>query len=182
MVHRSLAPSIEHAGLGPAPLESTMIARTFEDDLACKSALRGTRQAKRRECVAKCPVSSGDSVSLRRAFQQSGQGSSSIRDFPGRIGETSIGAVESATLAVRYLRCVVFDVGLGLTVAGVMGALWVARDIIALELKFYWQRFLGEGGVGAANMNLTTFVLAVLLALIGMGMLLVGFLRVRRGA
>jgi hypothetical protein len=63
-----------------------------------------------------------------------------------------------------------------------MGALWVARGIIALELKFYWQRYLGEGGGGGATMNLTAFVLAVLLTLVGVGMLLVGILRVRRGA
>jgi hypothetical protein len=94
----------------------------------------------------------------------------------------SIGAVESATLAVPYLRSVVFDVGLGLTVTGVMGALWVARHIIALELKFYWQRFLGEGGADAANMDLIPFVLAVVLTLVGIGILLVGFLRVRRRA
>ena len=93
----------------------------------------------------------------------------------------SIGAVESATLAVRYLRSVVFDLGLALTAAGVMGALWVAREMIALELTFYWQRFLGEGGVGAAGMSLTAFVLAIVLTLVGVGMLLVGFVRVRRG-
>ena len=94
----------------------------------------------------------------------------------------SIAAVEYATLAVRYLRSVVFDVGLGLTVTGVVGALWVAREMIALELTFYWQRFLGEGGVGAAGMNLTAFVLAIVLTLVGIGILLVGFLRVRRRA
>ena len=102
--------------------------------------------------------------------------------FQDRIGEVSIGAVESATLAVRYFRSVVFDLGLGLTVIGVMGALWVARDVIALELTFYWQRFLGEGGIGAARMNLSGLVLAVVLALVGMGVLLLGVLRVRRGA
>jgi hypothetical protein len=112
---------------------------------------------------------------LRRAFR------SAQRDFPGRIGEMSIAAVEYATLAVRYLRSVVFDLGLALTVAGVMGALWVAREMIALELTFYWQRFLGEGGGGAARMNLTAFVLAIVLTLVGVGMLLVGFVRVRRG-
>jgi hypothetical protein len=85
-------------------------------------------------------------------------------------------------VAVRYLRSVVFDLGLALTVAGVMGALWAARDMIALELKFYWQRLLGEGGAGGAYMNLTAFVLAAVLTLVGVGMLLVGFLRVRRGA
>ncbi len=93
----------------------------------------------------------------------------------------SIAAVEYATLAVRYLRSVVFDLGLALAVAGVMGALWVAREMIALELTFYWQRFLGEGGAGAARMNLTAFVLAIVLTLVGVGMLLVGFVRVRRG-
>ena len=94
----------------------------------------------------------------------------------------SIGGVESATLAVRYLRSAVLDLGLGLTVTGVMGALWVARDVIALELKFYWQRFLGEGGIGTARMNFTAFILTVVLTLVGIGMLLVSFLRVRRGA
>jgi hypothetical protein len=75
------------------------------------------------------------------------------------------------------LRSVVFDVGLALTAAGVMGALWVARDMIALELN----RFSGEGGIGAAAMNLTAFVLAIVLTLVGVGMLLVAFLRMRRG-
>lgn len=93
----------------------------------------------------------------------------------------SIAALEYATLPVRYLRSVVFDLGLALTVAGVMGALWVAREVIALELTFYWQRFLGEGGGGGARMNLTAFVLAIVLTLVGVGIVLVGFVRVRRG-
>jgi hypothetical protein len=80
------------------------------------------------------------------------------------------------------LHSFVFDLGLGLAVAGVIGALWVARGMIALELKFYWQRYLGEGGADAATMNLTAFALAVLLTLVGVGVLLVGVLRVRRGA
>jgi hypothetical protein len=53
-----------------------------------------------------------------------------------------------------------------------MGALWVSRHVIALELKFYWQRFLGEGGADAANMDLTAFVLAVALTLVGIGLLI----------
>jgi hypothetical protein len=39
-----------------------------------------------------------------------------------------------------------------------------------------------EGGGGGATMNLLAFVLAVLLTLVGVGMLLVGALHVRRGA
>jgi hypothetical protein len=80
------------------------------------------------------------------------------------------------------LRSAVFDIGLVLTAVGMVAALWVAGPIIALAVKFYGLRFLGEGGADGAIMNLSAFILALLFMLVGVGILLVGVVRVRRGA
>ena len=82
---------------------------------------------------------------------------------------------------MRYYRSCVFDVGLVLALVGALAALWIAKDIIALTLESYRLRFSGQGGIGGANMNLSGFVLAVLVAMIGFVILVVGVVRVRRG-
>jgi len=83
---------------------------------------------------------------------------------------------------MRYFRSVVFDVGLVLALIGVLAALWTTKDIIAMVLQFFFRQWSSEGsGGGAANMNVTGFVLAVLLAMIGLAILVVGTIRVRRG-
>jgi hypothetical protein len=82
---------------------------------------------------------------------------------------------------MRYLRSVVFDVGLVLSMIGVLAALWTT-NIIALTLLFFSRQWSSEGsGGGGAVMNATGFVLAVLLAMIGLAILVVGVVRVRRG-
>jgi hypothetical protein len=83
---------------------------------------------------------------------------------------------------MRYLRSFVFDFGLVLALIGVLTALWTAKDIIAMTLKVSWLRFSGQGGAEAAGMNLSGFVLATLLAMIGLAILVVGVVRARRGA
>lgn len=82
---------------------------------------------------------------------------------------------------MRYFRSCLFDVGLVLALVGVLAALWTARDIIALTLESYRLRFSGQGGIGGASMNLSGFVLAVLVAMIGLAILVVGTIRGRRG-
>jgi hypothetical protein len=82
---------------------------------------------------------------------------------------------------MRYLRSFLFDLGLVLALIGVLAALWTAKDMIAMTLRFYWLRFSGEGGADAASMNLSGFVLAAVLAMLGLAILLVGAIRVRRG-
>jgi ABC-type phosphate transport system permease subunit len=83
---------------------------------------------------------------------------------------------------MRYFRSLVFDVGLMLALIGVLAAFWTAKDIIALTLPFFSRQWSSEGsGGGAANMNVTAFVLAFLLAMIGLAILVVGTIRVRRG-
>lgn len=83
---------------------------------------------------------------------------------------------------MRYLRSLAFDGGLTLTLIGVLTALWLARELIAMTLKVSWLRFRKEGGAEVAQMNLSGFVLAALLALIGLIVLIVGVVRVRCGA
>jgi|HubBroStandDraft_3_1064219.scaffolds.fasta_scaffold486656_2 hypothetical protein len=83
---------------------------------------------------------------------------------------------------MRYFRSVVFDVGLAVTLVGVLSALWVARDIIAFTLQFLSRQWSREGGTAAAIINLSGFVLATLLAMIGLAILVVGVVRARRGA
>ena len=83
---------------------------------------------------------------------------------------------------MRYFRSVVFDIGLVLTLIGVLTAIWTTKDIIALTLQFFSRQWSSEGsGGGAASMNVTGFVLAILLAMIGLGIVVVGVVRVRRG-
>ena len=83
---------------------------------------------------------------------------------------------------MRYLRSVVFDVGLVLALIGVLDVLWTTKDIIALTLLFFSRQWSSEGSSGGvAVMNATGFVLAVLLAMIGLAILVVGVVRVRRG-
>jgi hypothetical protein len=83
---------------------------------------------------------------------------------------------------MRYFRFVVFDVGLVLLLIGVLAALWTTKDIIALALPFLSRQWSSDGsGGGAAIMNLSGFVLATLLAMIGLAILVVGVARVRRG-
>ena len=89
--------------------------------------------------------------------------------------------VESADVPMPYFRSVVFDVGLVLALIGVLAALWTAKDMIAMTLKVYWLRLSGEGGAEGATMNLSGFVLAVLLAVIGLAILVFGAIRVGRG-
>jgi hypothetical protein len=60
--------------------------------------------------------------------------------------------------------------------------MWIARDMIAMALKVYWLRSLGQGGAEAALMNVSGFVLAVLLAVIGLAILVIGAGRVRHVA
>ena len=83
---------------------------------------------------------------------------------------------------MRYFRSLAFDVGLALTLLGVLAAIWIARDIIVFTLESYRFRFSGEGGTAAAGMNLSGFVLAILLAMIGLTILVIGEVRVRRRA
>jgi hypothetical protein len=69
----------------------------------------------------------------------------------------------------RYFRSVVFDVGLVLALIGVLSALRTTKDIIALALLFPSRQSSSEGGSGGvAIMNATGFVLAVLVAMIGL--------------
>ena len=83
---------------------------------------------------------------------------------------------------MRYYRPCVFDVGLVLSLIGVLAALWTTKDIIALTLLFFSRQWSSEGsGGGGTVMNATGFVLAVLLAMIGLAILVVGVVRVRRG-
>jgi hypothetical protein len=83
---------------------------------------------------------------------------------------------------MRYFRSLVFDVGLVLALIGVLAAFWTAKDVIALTLQFSSRQWSTEGsGGGAANMNVTGLVLAFLLAIIGLAILVVGTIRVRRG-
>ena len=82
---------------------------------------------------------------------------------------------------MRYFRSLVFDVGLVLALIGVLAALWTAKDMIAMTLKVHWLRLSGEGGGEGATMNLSGFVLAVLLAVIGLAILVFGAIRVGRG-
>jgi hypothetical protein len=82
---------------------------------------------------------------------------------------------------MRYFRSVVFDVGLALALIGVLAAFWTIKDIFALALAFLSRQWSSEGsGGGAANVNATGFVLAVLVAIIGLAILVVGVVRVRR--
>jgi hypothetical protein len=81
---------------------------------------------------------------------------------------------------MRYFRSWVFDVGLTLALMGVLAALWIASDMIAMTLKVSWLRFRGDGGAEGASMNLSGFVLALLVAIIGLTTLVVGAIRVRR--
>jgi hypothetical protein len=90
--------------------------------------------------------------------------------------------ISMSRVPMRYFRSFSFDVGLTLALIGVLAALWLARDLIAMTLKVSWLQFWGEGGAEAAGMNLSGFVLAVLLAFIGLVLLVVGVVRVRRGA
>ena len=72
-----------------------------------------------------------------------------------------------------------FDVGLAVTLVGVLSASWIARDFIAFALE-PWLGFSGQGGIGGMSMNL--FVLAVLVAMVGLAIAVVGVVRVRRSA
>jgi hypothetical protein len=81
---------------------------------------------------------------------------------------------------MRYFRSVAFDVGLVLALIGVLAALWTTKDIIALTLRFLSRQWSSEGsGGGVAIMNATGFVLAVLVAMIGLALVVVGVVRVR---
>ena len=83
---------------------------------------------------------------------------------------------------MRHLRSFVFDLGLVLLLIGVLAALWTAKDVIALALPFLSRQWSSEGGGGGvAVMNATGFVLAVLVAVIGLAIVVVGVVRVRRG-
>jgi hypothetical protein len=83
---------------------------------------------------------------------------------------------------MRYFRSFVFDVGLVLALIGVLAALWTTKDIIALTLQFLFRQWASEGsGGGVAIMNATGFVLAVLVAIVGLAIVVVGVVRVRRG-
>jgi len=82
---------------------------------------------------------------------------------------------------MRYLQSLTFDGGLTLTAIGVGGALWTARDMIAMTATVVGQRFSGEGGAEVSSMNLPGLVLAVLLAMVGLATLVLGAMRVRRG-
>jgi hypothetical protein len=81
---------------------------------------------------------------------------------------------------MRYFRSVAFDVGLVLALIGALAALWTSRDIIALTLRFLSRQWSNEGsGGGVAIVNATGFVLAVLVAMIGLAIVVVGVVRVR---
>ena len=85
---------------------------------------------------------------------------------------------------MRYFRSWVFDAGLALMLAGMLAALWIARDAIAFVLAIMF-RSSSEGSGGAEfGLNLSAFTLAVLLAMIGLGlvMMVAGAIRVQRGA
>jgi hypothetical protein len=82
---------------------------------------------------------------------------------------------------MRYFRSWMFNVGLTLALSGALAAVWTAKDLIALSLKFYWLRLRGEGGAEGAMMNLSAFALFVLLAIVGLAILIAGATRVRRG-
>ena len=73
------------------------------------------------------------------------------------------------------------DVGLVLALIGVLARLWTIKDIIALTLLFFPRQWWSEGsGGGIANMNATGLVLAVLVTMIGLAIVVVGTIRVRR--
>jgi hypothetical protein len=83
---------------------------------------------------------------------------------------------------MRYLRSFVFDLGLVIALIGVLAALWTTKDVIALALPLLSRQWSSEGsGGGVAIMNATGFVLAVLVAMIGLAIAVVGVVRVRRG-
>jgi hypothetical protein len=83
---------------------------------------------------------------------------------------------------MRYLRSFVFDLGLVIALIGVLAALWTTKDVIALALPWLSRQWSSEGsGGGVAIMNATGFVLAVLVAMIGLAIAVVGVVRVRRG-
>jgi hypothetical protein len=83
---------------------------------------------------------------------------------------------------MRYLRSVVFDLGLVLALIGVLAALWTTKDIIALTLQFFFRQGSNEGsGGGVAIMNATGFMLAILVEMIGFAIVVAGVVRVRRG-
>jgi hypothetical protein len=82
---------------------------------------------------------------------------------------------------MRYFRSVVFDVGVVLALIGLLAALWSTKDIIAMTLQFFFRQWSSEGsGGGGAVMNATEFVLALLVAMIGLAIVVVGVVRVRR--
>ena len=80
---------------------------------------------------------------------------------------------------MRYLRSRLFDVGLGLTLAGTMAACYIAWDMLGLTLRYIF-RSPSESGTGAASMNLSGFVLAFLLVTVGLAILVAGVIQVRR--
>ena len=88
---------------------------------------------------------------------------------------------------MRYFRSFVFDAGLAFTLVGVLAALWTTKDMIALRLKFYLfrrrlSRDRGSSGIAAVSMNLSGLVLAVAVAVLGLGILLVATILVWRSA
>jgi hypothetical protein len=60
-----------------------------------------------------------------------------------------------------YFRSWLFDLGLGLALAGATAA-YIAWDMMALTLRYQF-RSPSEGGGGVASMNLSGFILAAVL-------------------